>query len=175
LIFALRGTTQSSLQQAYHAVTALHTHYKHTNKHTTNAGLETAYAICSEAGRVLKPGGHFVMVSHLGPDSDAGMDLLQDSILKGLKQGSVQQACAPCDSTAAASDEQGYLWTVGVHCAAHDDDAEGSSNGDDNGGSSGDSSGSPHVYIVKKGLRKPTRAAARGEARSDTVITLHEY
>jgi hypothetical protein len=99
------------------------------------------------------------------------MDLLQDAILKGLKQGSIQQACAPCDSTIAAADEQEYLWTVGVHCAAHDDDADSSSDGD----ATGDSSGSPHVYIVKKGLRKPTRAAARGEARSDTVITLHEY
>jgi hypothetical protein len=142
---------------------------------TLTTGLETAYAICSEAGRVLIPNGHFVLVSHLSPDSDAGMDLLQDAILKGLKEGSIQQHCAPCDSTTAAADEQEYLWTVGVHCAAHADADADSSNGDDAGDSNSDSSGSPHVYIVKKGLRKPTRAAARGEARSDTVITLHEY
>ena len=73
---------------------------------------------------MLKPDGHFVLVSHLGPDSDEGMDLLQDAILRGLKQGSCIQQTS-CNSTAAAAvaaDEQEYLWTVGVHCAAQEDD-----------------------------------------------------
>ncbi|CAM9961200.1 unnamed protein product [Discosporangium mesarthrocarpum] len=121
-------------------------------------GKENARSICREAGRVLAIGGIFMLVSHVRPSSDEGMELLSKTLLAGLQE-----------STPASE----ARWSVDIHCGEEAEDEEEDKDG---GGESGceTGEGGPCVYMMKKLPRRFTRSSLDGEG-CNVPVRVHEY
>lgn len=66
-------------------------------------------ALCKEGARVTAMGGWFVVVSHVHPSSEEGMEFLSDAFAAGLE-----------DSTPHGE----AIWSVDVHCCEPEVDEE---------------------------------------------------
>ena len=126
----------------------------------SSAGHADALAICSEAVRVLRSGGSFMVVSHLEPSSEDGSAFLSESLIPALK-----------------SQPPRWRWAIEVHKQAGDDDDEDEDEDDEEEQekeSPGDGE-SPCVYVVRKHERRSTRAARGKDNSPDIPIVLHEH
>ncbi|CAN0044779.1 unnamed protein product, partial [Hapterophycus canaliculatus] len=73
-----------------------------------NSGKDNARAICREAGRVVAPGGWFVIVSHVHPSTIEGVELMTETLVPALQDAA---------SVSFGQEEtEAFFWTVDVHC-----------------------------------------------------------
>ena len=115
--------------------------------------LKMVSAYCSEVARVLTDRGHFVMMTHLDPESNEAVDALQDGILPGLNQAAPspgaetnkkqKQRKAGVAGQSPHEPEGGdpWWWTLDVHSMADNEDM-------------------PHIYVFTKHIVRVTRSTS---------------
>ena len=110
------------------------------------AGYDNGRRICAEAARVLRPGGCFVVTSHMSPVGDAGQEFLSNALLPAL-----------AESGDARGDDASCSWAVHVHFQE------------------GAEEEGPFVYAICKQARRDTRAARRRDTSSAVSLHLHSH
>ena len=124
-------------------------------------GFINARSICSEASRVTRPGGAFVIVSHMNPTGENGESFVRESLLPALLGQPAK-----------------WAWDIGVHFednGEEQDSAEEAGDGKGEEEEEAENSG-PFVYVISKIQRRVTRSVKRFRGvPGDIPLKLHAY
>ena len=123
-------------------------------------GTENVLQVAAEVDRVLRPGGAFIVISHIDPDGE-GEEGEEESESGGGDSTRPEALGLVCglgwltDAVLPAFDWVQSRWTVDVHSIRGHGDM-------------------PHIYVLTKIARKVTRSASRG-SMDDVQVELHEH
>ena len=111
-------------------------------------GKMSAMETCKQVDRILRDGGHFVVVSHAHPETALGKILMVECVLSNV-------------DTATAR------WSVDIH-STEEDSSDGEEEEEEVGGI--------HVYVFKKVVRARTRSLKRKRLRfSDDDVRIERH
>jgi len=82
-------------------------------------GVDMVRAYCGEVSRVLSNGGRFIVITHQNPATDAALGVLENAILPGLTQESVNSDTEQRNNKGSNKEMRKVLnrsrWTLDVH------------------------------------------------------------